>query len=227
VQALVSWAATNLEHGTRMMAGPDATSALSGAGFVVASGWSGCRQANLVLVTAATRREATDDPELAACLAASLPVAVTGTGVDAAELRQVYSDPAAAATDRRTALARQRMGGAALAGNSAISMPPAVRSDLLAGRLDLRAETVLAVLSQQAPLRLKEIHAEPAEERAGLPSRQIEIRLAEPALLTRVLAGLAGTYQPSTTTTAACATTLRWPFRTTPIPVVRWTNGRR
>jgi hypothetical protein len=218
---LVAWASANLPRDRTIFADPVAGSLLEAAGFTdVRRDVSTCRAGGFVFVTALVRQRAERQPSVAACLASSLLDVSVGTGGTVAELRGITADPAAAAAVRAEALADRRLGGAALADNPAISMSAEVRRELRAGRLDLRAEAVLALLAGRAPIRIAAIRGYAGELRAGLPARTVAIRLAQPARFDALLAHISRDYRPSDIVRRLRVEQLTWPFRTEPLPVL-------
>jgi hypothetical protein len=218
VQAAATWTKTNLPPGTRVVAPPDVVASLNAAGLHAVTG---CAGDGFVLATASLRTRARTEPELAGCLATSLAVARFGRGVDLSEVRQITTDPAATSRARQAALADRRRGGSALATNRAISMPAAVRSAMLAGALDLRAQTVIAALATNGPLRIRDVVSDPAEALAGLPARVVDIDVGTGPALNDLLPSLAPGYRPASITPNGSGTfRLTWPFRATPPPVL-------
>jgi hypothetical protein len=168
------------------------------------------------------RQRAAEVPALAGCLAASQPVATVGQGASSTELRAINADPQAARAARRQARADRRLGGAALSRNPAITMPPEVRREVLAGRLDLRAETVLVALAQRTPFRIEVVHAVPAEAAAGMPARSVLVGLADPPGPTWFRTHLSPGYRPSEIARPGPRTEwLTWSFSAAPPPVLK------
>jgi hypothetical protein len=214
VQAIALWLRTELPPGAQILADASTAALLRSAGSRFALGSPTTCRAGDFVVTATTPADAA----ALRCIHMSLPVAEDG----AAQVRQVVVDVAAAGRERADALAEQRTGGIALAANRAIIMTAAVASAVRSGALDLRVEAVLAVLAQHGRYTLRALLPVAAETRAGLPTRSIELAFPGGTDVTAALAGVTGTYRPSSVThPTPGATVLRWPFRTAPVPVLR------
>jgi hypothetical protein len=128
-----------------------------------------------VLVTDALREQAGDDATTARCLRSTIAVALARDGSTSVEVRLVTSDLAAAQRSFAAAAADRGRGGAAIGDNPRITMSAEVRTMLVNGGLDLRAQTTLVALASQHPLQLERIVADPAEAAAGLPARTVEV----------------------------------------------------
>jgi hypothetical protein len=222
VQAAVAWTTANLPVGTRVLAPVDVVRLLDRAAFRgFTSSGATCPTDGFIVATAALRDRARREAAVAGCLAGSLPVALFGRGADETEIRQTAADVAAARRIRAKALADRRRGGAALIGNPALSVPAGLRRAVVDGGLDLRAETVLAELARLGPLRLGAVAADPAEVRAGLPARVVEIAVPSPSALRSALAATAADFRPrAATTESGGAMRLTWPFRVSSPPVL-------
>jgi hypothetical protein len=220
-RAAARWISANLPVTAPVLTAPDAAGLLRGLGFVVTASGSPCRADAYVVVTPALRSRARGDRTTAACLASSLPIAAFVGGSDISEVRQVTPDAARTQQARLRSLADRRRGGAALAANPAIDASAPVRRSLVAGRLDLRAETVLAALAQHERFRVVAVIAEPAEARAAMPARTVELTLTRRPAFDAVLAGLFGTYRPLIVRpTSGDTARVTWSFRAAPLPVL-------
>jgi hypothetical protein len=223
VSAIATWASANLPSSARVITDADTADAVRADGFsggVTTTGAS-CRDGTFLLVTAAVRARARTDRALTQCLASALPVASFAGGTDVSEIRHVVADHARSNQARRTARADQRRGGAALAANSAITMSAQARRSLLAGGLDLRAQTVLVELAGQERLVLDAVVADPAEARAGLAARVVDLAPADPRRTDALLAGLSAGYRPRVVQLSSGAWQLTWPFRAEPLTVLK------
>jgi hypothetical protein len=215
VRAAAQWVTADLPVGARVVADAGVAQTLAGAGFDhVTDSAAGWRQDRFVVVTSELRARAATDAALARCLTASLAVARFGRGPDFTEVRQITTDLGAAARARRAGYTDRRRGGAALAGNHAITMSAHVRAQLRAGLLDKRAQAVLAALARREPFRLQAIDAVPAETAVGMPARTVYVEPSKPARFRSLLAGLPGTIRPAAPVRAADgAERLTWPVR--------------
>jgi hypothetical protein len=219
---LAQWARANLPSGTPIVTDGGTASLLQARGFTSATADARtCRADRFVFLTPSLAQRAQQDPALAACVNSSIAVAAAGGGAGASELRVITSDRLATARARRQDLANRRQGGAALAANPAVSMSAQVRSELRAGRLDLRAEAVLAELSRHVPVRIDVIRDERVEAQAGMPARTVVIQLPDPTQLQPLLANVAAAYRPTVIRVRPNATTLTWAFRAEPPPVLQ------
>jgi hypothetical protein len=221
-RAAARWVSANLPVAAPILAAADAAGLIRALGArTVTDSSAACRPDAYVVATPALRSQARGDRAVAACLASSVPIATFVAGADLSEVRQVTPDPAQTQQARQRSLADRRRGGAALAANPAIDATAPVRRALVDGRLDLRAETVLAALAQRERFRIVAVIAEPAEVRAAMPARTVQLALTSRPAFDAVLAGLSGDYRPliirppSGDTVAAT-----WSFRAAPLPVL-------
>jgi hypothetical protein len=137
-------------------------------------------------------------------------------------MRAITADPEAAAAARRQEVADRRLGAAALTQNPAITIATGVRDQLLAGRLDLRAETVLATLARSTAFHIEAVRAEPAEADAGMPARSVALRLAHPPGAGWFQSHLSSDYRPiGIMRTGPRVEWLTWSFRVEPPPVLK------
>jgi hypothetical protein len=219
---LVAWVRANLPSSARIVTDDQAAALLAQAGFQASTDYASCRGDRFVLVTSWLRQRAAAVPTLAGCLASSQVVAAIGSGASATELRAITADPAAATAAREQALSDRRLGGAALTQNPAVSMPDEVRRELLAGRLDLRAETVLVTLARRTAFRIDALQAEAAEAQAGMPARTVALRLPSPPGPGWFRAHLSHDYRPiKIVRRGPDIEWLTWSFQIAPPPVLR------
>jgi hypothetical protein len=207
------WATANLPRGSAVVAGAETARMLT-----TLHRTDRCAAKGYVVADGALRRAAADRPELARCLRNSVPVARFADGV---EVRQVTKDRVAADRSRATARADRMRGGTALLRNPAISASDAIKAQLRGGRLDLRAQAVLAQVAGRTAVRIVAVLGDPAELAAGLPARTVLISVQAGDQLRAVLRGLAAAYRPRSVTPAAGGARLTWPFRASPPPVLR------
>jgi hypothetical protein len=208
------WAMANLPAGTAVVARGPAQATLR-----ALHATDRCAPDGYLLADAALRRAAAGRPDLAGCLRNSVPVA---RFADGAEVRRVTTDPAAAGRALAAARTDRQRGGAALLRNRSITAAPSVAAQLRAGRLDMRAETVLAVVAGRTEVHLVAVLGDPAELAAGYPARTVLITVPEPGALAAVLRAVSDDYRPRETTAGlGDSTRLTWPFRAAPPPVLR------
>lgn len=146
-----------------------------------------------------------------------VPVADFGGGITACWLPP--GGVSAAREERQDAAARVTA-GAALARNPGVSLDATTRAAVRAGRLDLRAATVLALLANATSVRVLALAADPVETAVGRPVRALAVAVGSQSALRQVLAGLPASYQPSRVTSQATATALRWNVAVNPNPPV-------
>lgn len=140
----------------------------------------------------------------------SVPVAVFSSGADPVTVAQVFPRGTADLAARRKADAAARVSsGQQLSQNPKVKALGATAALLRAGQLDLRASTVLALLSQVAsgdPVMLKEITLDPADVRAHLPAHSMTVTVSNTDEAQAVLSSLTGEYRPRSTTAIAQGT---------------------
>lgn len=213
-RTLVSWVRTAVPASTPVITDQEAAALLRAAGYRGATNdLTGCRAGTLILVTEALHRDAS----LQSCISRSYPIAT----LNAAQVREIPADLAAALRARADARANQKRGGVALAQNPSLSATASARAALLSGRVDLRVESVLAELSAHFPVRLLAIDDVAAERAAGMPARTVQIDVADPANVDPLLQQVVAAYRPDhVVRTSSHTLRLTWPFRTQPPPVL-------
>jgi hypothetical protein len=208
------WSVTNLPPHTPVFSASSPAGGLAGLRPVTT-----CPRGGYLLVDAALRSRSAE-PEVRHCLARSFTVARFGSGSSSAEVRSIAAKVGAVTNAWRRALAAGRRGGAALAANPYVLASPAVRGQLRAGRLDLRAEALLALLAGRGRIRVLEIIADPAEAAAGRPARFVTVEAAEPVFGVDLTA-IAPAYRPSTITRLPGARAgFGWLFEPGPPPIL-------
>ncbi len=175
----VAWIQSNLGRNDSIATDPAAAAALTRAGFTHVSApqdpqhLSGNIKYVLTHTPSAT-------PALQALLAKSIPVAAFGSGSGATTVSQVEGADAKALArmvnknrDARAAAGRQ------LALNSRLTVASKARSAFLGGSIDLRAETLLALLTQNGDVRLDAAPQSDAERRAQVPIRTVVVTVGD------------------------------------------------
>lgn len=178
-RALAAWATRNLPHSAVIAARGDLAAALRSAGFSHVIAHPGGAD-YLVGVTGGT----------------SVPVAKFGSRGGAVVVRQRVDVRYAARLWAADATGR-RAAERELLRNFNVRTAPGARSALAAGRVDMRAATVLALLAGRGPVRLLAATPEPAEQAVGQPIRILELRVDSGAAQD-IRAGLSAAYQPAT-----------------------------
>ena len=154
--------------------------------------------AGFLLSTPSLRSDATVQRAVASVVAASLPVAQFGAGASRVEVRQVSPDGLANLQQRRMQdLGYRKLAGTELLRNPHVQVSADARNQLGRGDLDLRAETLLAVVANSTDVRVVEIVDDPAEEGFGLPARTVVVSVGQLAPLQAAVAGLPGTSKPA------------------------------
>jgi hypothetical protein len=232
---LTDWLVDNVRTGVRISTDPATTAALrqlsrsqprgglvlnrvGGQVDTVTGSW---KQSGYVLSTPTLRAAASRSGVDAAALASSVPVASFGPTTGRVEVRQVVSDPAAAqqvSVLRHDDADTRRQAGTQLLSNHGIAVAAQPRAQLLAGRLDLRAAVVLAVLADSGPVQLTAVVADPAEAAVGLPARSIRIEGAALAELPGLVKTLGAQYRPNSPRHESDGSWLvSWPLASTPV----------
>jgi hypothetical protein len=148
---------------------------------------------------------------------ASLAVAVFGTGAERVEVRMVVPGAQSALSARLTRDLHERaLAAAALLHNPRVTLSAGARAALRRGELDMRAATLLALLTARIPVRVDTVMTRPPEAAAGLPARSIAVSVSDPAALTATARLLTGDYVPALVTTAGNGTRLDWPVGLAP-----------
>ena len=220
-RALVTWLATALPKDAPIFTAAPMAAALRRAGFTaVATGTpptatGGRRTGTYWLVSSGATGAS------AAAIATAVPVARFGSGATADEVGLMLAGAtparrdAAIASDRSNRLAAD----AALAANQAIQTGPTVHRMLRRGGLDLRAASMLALLADAGPVRVRSLPIDPAEAAAGRPARTVVVD-SSAAELQQVRAEMPTRYRPISETTTAAGTTLVWPVAVDPVHAV-------
>lgn len=137
----------------------------------------GWRDYDYLVSTESLRSLAPSQPQVAQALAASLPVATFGEGVQRVEVRSIDRDGAQAATERLADESATRAAfGTDLARNPTLELTPGARDLLTGGRVAAPLAATLAGASTVAELSVGDFPTQPGEETAGsLPRRAVLI----------------------------------------------------
>jgi hypothetical protein len=170
-------------------------------------------RAAYLLATPALRDLARRDARLSTRLAASVPVAVFGTGSSRVELRQAAPSGARALTrERRAERADRVQAGRELLQNRRVVVDGVVRRTLAEGGLDLRAETLLALFATRATVRVVAVEPDPRTAATGLPARSLVVALPRAAALS-MIATMPTDYAPTVVVQGRDGQThLTWPL---------------
>jgi hypothetical protein len=203
VRSLQAWVAANLSPAAVIVAPSPLVPGLRTGGFrhVVADDALSAMDWHTVDYLISVPGEDAESPQRAQLDAASEPLAVFATGSTAPRVGQVFAGGTSDLTDRkaRDTTTRVRAGGQLVA-NPAIRLDTTTRAAVQAGRLDLRAASVLAVLSQSGTVWVRSLTADPAETRAEQPARVVTVTVADPAAVQSLLSGLIAPYRPANVT---------------------------
>jgi hypothetical protein len=219
---MLSWARANLSAKS-VIATDDATLiALKNAGFAAALTFeSAAGVAPATIDYVLSMPGVTPSAPQSALTAMALPLAVWGTGTNRASIGQVFAGGAATAqADQSKDAALRLSGGTQLSQNPGISADVTAQAALLAGRLDLRAQNVCAVLATGGHIFLSVNGLDPAEQSAGLPIRSITVTAANASSMQVMLAALTPPFVPTITPISAGKVTLTWPPQIAPVAIV-------
>lgn len=208
---------SNLDRGDSIAADPSAAAALTRVGFTRVSAPRD-RQQIAGGVKYVITHTPSALPALQALLAKSVPVAVFGSGSDATSVSQVQSLDAKALArmmsrnrEARSAAGRQ------LALNSRLTVASDVRPAIEQGSIDLRAETLLALLTQNGNVRLDAAPQSDAERRAQAPIRTVVVAVGDVAKARKTVYALPAVYRAQSTKSAKpTQLTVQFPVRGVP-----------
>jgi hypothetical protein len=196
----VAWLVQALDGHSNLVADAPTRAALLAQGVSVNTVFAAAQPlpatTNFVVSTAQLRNIAAtgQDPAVARLLAESQPVAQFGTGADSVQVREVIPTgirPSVVAASRT-------MAGQALLSNKSLSVVPEAVPLLSQGRLDLRAETLIAALAAQTRVRLIGLSQQPVEATAGAPIRTVQLDLGGSSrLLKEYIDALPVDYRPA------------------------------
>jgi hypothetical protein len=169
-----------------------------------------------VLSTTALRANAAASSAVAAVLAASLPVARFGSGAARVEVRQVSPDGLASLQQRRMQdLGYRKLAGTELLRNPHVQVSKDARDQLARGDLDLRAETLLAVLANSTHVDVLAIRDDPAEDGFGMPARTLVVTIARRPPLRAAVASMPSASKPTVTSLSGEQRQLSWQLSVT------------
>jgi hypothetical protein len=228
-----AWLTANIPRNQRISADPNLVDALRSAGYAAAHVQPGFPGApdwhadSLIISTPQTRAQAASVPDLNAELAASIPVAVFGTGTQSVEARMVFgtSDPdiLSVQAQRQDDATNRRLAGDALLRNPHVTIAPAWKTLVATGGLDLRASVVIGLIAAHAHVTVAAVVVDPAETAAGTPARIVRVAIP-PSVLPGILPTLRAGYRPaqisSPTQNNTQLTELSWGVTLTPQPTL-------
>ncbi|HEY7007499.1 MAG TPA: hypothetical protein VH395_01085 [Jatrophihabitantaceae bacterium] len=221
----VRWVQTNVAKDTTVFAPSSLLADLRRTGGPQAAAvptTGGEPAAGLVLSTPSLRTDAAAQPAVASVIAASLPVAQFGAGASRVEVRQVSPDGLANLQQRRMQdLGFRKLAGTELLRNPHVQVSADARDQLARGDLDLRAETLLAVVANSTDVRVVSIVDDPAEEGFGMPARTVVVSVARHAPLDAAVAGIPGAAKPTVTAPSGDQQQLSWPLSVTPLETLQ------
>lgn len=207
-----AWVAAQVSPDVMVACDPDMCRQLRRDGFPAArltrlsAGRRTLPGSGLVVATAAVRSQF--GTRLATALAPEV-IAGFGAGPGRVEVRTIAPAGAAAfrvqLTVEQAALASA---GRQLLGNRNVQASPSARAALLAGRVDARLLTILALVCAQRPIRLASFTGAAGAD-PGVPLRGAEIGVASPAARSAVIGLLdaqQGAYRPAVVTAVAGGT---------------------
>ena len=228
-----AWLNANIARSQRISADPNLVSELRSAGFAAAHAAPGYPGApdwhadSLIISTPQTRARAASAPELNAELAASIPVAVFGTGTQTVEARMVFGtsnpDVLSVQAQRQDDATNRRLAGQELLRNPRVTIPAAWSTLVSTGGLDLRASVVIGLLAARTNVAVVAVVVDQPENAAGTPARTILLSIP-PSVLPGIIATLPAGYRPdrisSPTQHNIQLTQLSWGVTLTPQPTL-------
>ena len=133
----------------------------------------GWKDYDYIIATSAVRQFPATFPQIHGALTGSVPVASFGVGTERVEVRRI--DPTASGTTPPPAAAEpERVTvGAALAQRLGPDAAPATADLLRAGRVDARVLATLSDFATVQPVKVADLPAEPGEDAAGRPRREV------------------------------------------------------
>lgn len=220
VQQAETWIRTNVAANTPVCGDPAIVTQLGQAGFTAVSSCRANGSLNndrFVVSTPDIRAAIAGRLAAAAGQRASLPVAAFGTGAERVDVRMILPGAQASLAARLMRDQHERaLAAAALLHNPRVTATASARVALRRGQLDMRAATLLALLTARTPVRIDTITSRPPEEAAGRPARSVTLSLTDPAALTATTHMLTGDYAPALVRTASGGTRLDWPVGLAP-----------
>jgi hypothetical protein len=214
--ALVAWMKTALPKNAPIVAAESVAPALRGAGFTAVA--AEARPGN-------TAGRASGTYWLVSTAAAdgglAVPVARFGAGSTDTRVGLMLANATAARRDVAVASDRSNRltADSQLAENAAVRTDSQVRSMLRRGELDTRAATMLALLGNFGPLRVRSLPIDPAESAVGRPARTVVLDASADALA-RARNQMQPHYRPATMAASGRSTMLVWNVAVDPVRTV-------
>lgn len=214
----VAWMESNLARGDSIAADPSVAAALTQVGFTRLSATRDRQHLAGDIKYVITHTPSTP-PALKALLAKSIPVAIFGSGPSATTVSQVQSSDAKALARMMSRNREARLAaGRQLALNSRLTVASEVLPAIERGTVDLRAETLLALLTQNGDVRLDAVPQSDAERRAHAPIRTVVVTVGDVAKARRTVDALPAAYQAQSTKLARPARlTIQFPVQGVPV----------
>ena len=212
---LITWSIQNLARNSVIVADRATATRLQSAGFGNAHNDSDGTDLSSDKVNYLMSVPGSDNssPIRSQCARGAIQVAAFGASATPTTVALVSADDQAQIAALQSAnAAGRKQAGRQLSANPNFTSNLGPEGQLISGRLDLRAETVLALLTQQTRVTLTSTTADPAEAKAGLPVRTITIHVSDPSQVTATLDELPATYKPTGVDQSADGTfDLQWP----------------
>jgi Dolichyl-phosphate-mannose-protein mannosyltransferase len=165
---------------------------------VAPGGW---RDYDYVLSTESVREDLGADPQVAAAVRSSVPMAIFGAGSSRVEVRRVVAQGLSEVTaSRAEAIAVRRRAGLELLTNRRLQIASSLAPLMAAGKLDLRAEAALATLASDHVVRVSGVPIVASEQAAGQPARSLDVASLSPAMVSAAVAKFPPAYQPISVT---------------------------
>ncbi len=217
--AVLSWVQRNLPPLSGVVAPEGLAKQLEAVGFthVVSDDRAGIDWSTVQFLIAGTgpRRPALVAAELAGHGA---PVAIFGTGSAELSVMQLLAGTGSPAVRMKMDATVRTRAGEQLLANPAVHPDAAARSLLAAGRLDMRAATILATLAQNSEVAVGGFVQDPAEQRAGLPIRSMTITVPDLDQANQAVFAAMSLFHPSATKpTGADSERLTWSPAVAPV----------
>lgn len=161
-------------------------------------------------------------PALKALQRHSVNVAVFGTGAARTTVCAVVPGGSGAVTTLLANNRKARMSaGQQLSVNPHLSSGPEAAAVLGTGSLDLRAATLVALLTQSVAVQLESAPQSVAERAAGLPVRTIRVTVPDVTMARAVIAGLPEAYRASSVRSKpGNGLLVQWPVQGIPTPPI-------
>lgn len=179
------------------------------------------RSADWVLATPQLRRLAGSVKRVHKALASAVPVAIFGSGPTRVEIGRLLPGGRRAAVRAMAADADvRRTAELQLLRNRRVHIDAAARRAFATGAVDLRAATLLAVVSRSSDVTVTAVSIDPAEHAAELPARRLVLAFANDLALPDALAVLPPPYRPSLIQGSNQRCRVTWAVQIPPLPSV-------